>query len=120
MSTVLLVEDDRDLLFLYRVTLNKYGHTIKEASDARIALDLLDDPHYLPDIIFLDINMVVGLSGYGLIEEIRKRPRLNKVEIVVVTANDQYRTQVMEKGVRHFLVKPINILEMVALADRRA
>ncbi len=118
MSHILVVEDDEDLLFLYRAALASKGRVVTEAKNAQEAMTILANPEYLPSLIFLDINMAGGQSGFRIIEEIRRTPRLAASEVVVVTANDQHRTPARERGVRHFIVKPFDISEMATLAEQ--
>src|SRR5256885_343930 len=118
MSQVMIVEDDRDLLTLYRLALTKKGREITTLSDGSSAVDMLQNPGYCPDVIFVDVNMSTGISGLGLIDMIRQDPRLNCVPVVVVTANDMYRDTALDAGARAFLVKPVRIAEIADLANK--
>ena len=118
MSHVMIVEDDKDLLNLYRIALSKKGRDIATLSDGASALDMLQTPTFFPDVIFIDINMTTGISGFGLLNWIRQDPRLNCVPVVVVTANDMYRETALNAGARAFLTKPVRIAEIAALANK--
>jgi CheY-like chemotaxis protein len=118
MSHILVVEDDHDLLELYGFALSKRGRTITAASDSVTASSYLRNPYFCPDVIFLDINMNTGVSGLGLMQMIRLDPRLSHIPIVIVTANDQYRDYALSQGAWDFLVKPVKISELAAIANK--
>ena len=70
------------------------------------------------ELIILDINMAKGISGLGLLNMLRDNPRLNRVPVVVVTANDLYRDYAIRAGAKAFLVKPVKIADMADLANQ--
>jgi DNA-binding response OmpR family regulator len=116
MPTVLIVEDDQDLLFLYHTALTQKGYNVVEARNSAQVMDLLQAPDFIPELVFLDIGMP-DAPGTRAIDYMRSESRFNNTKIVVVTANEQYRTRVMEKGATMFLIKPITIAALVAVAD---
>ena len=118
MSHILIVEDDPDLLDLYTFTLARTGREITALYDPVSAIDLIQNPQFNPDLIFLDINMRAGISGLGLMSLIASTTRLKHVPVVVVTANDIYKEYALKAGAREFLVKPIRISDMADIANR--
>ena len=118
MSDILVVDDEKELLFLYEAGLEQSGHTVTGIRDADHALRIIQDTNYIPDVIILDINMVVGVSGFWLVERVREQPHLRRTQIVVITAEEEYRTYAEKQGIEHFVAKPFNIGDVVALIDR--
>jgi DNA-binding response OmpR family regulator len=116
MPTVLVVEDDNDLLFLYYTALSQKGYDVVEARSTTQAMELLEPPDFIPELVFVDMGMP-DAPGTRVITYLRSEPRFDNTRIVVVTANDQYRARVADKGISHFLVKPVTIAELVAVAD---
>jgi two-component system, sensor histidine kinase len=116
MPTVLIVEDDIDLLFLYHTALSQKGYNVIEAHSSGQAMDLLQAPDFVPELIFMDIGMP-DMPGTRAIEYMFNEERFQSTKIVVVTANEQYRERVQDKGISRFLVKPITISQLTALAD---
>ncbi len=116
MPTVLVVEDDNDLLFLYHTALSQKGYHVIEARNNAQAMELLQAPDFIPHLVFLDIGMP-DAPGTRIIHYMRSEPRFNDTRIVVVTANEHYQTRVDEGDISHFLVKPITITQLVDLAD---
>lgn len=85
MSTILVVDDDADTRFMFRLILERAGHAVVEAADGEAAMVLID-PNPLPDLITTDLTMPI-LNGEGLIERLRSNPRTASIPIVVVSAN---------------------------------
>ncbi len=116
MPTVLVVEDDLDLLFLYHTALSQKGYNVVEARNNAQAMELLHAPDFVPHLVFLDIGMP-DAPGTRIIHYMRSEPRFNDSRIVVVTANEQAHERVNDEDISHFLVKPITIAQLVEIAD---
>jgi signal transduction histidine kinase/DNA-binding response OmpR family regulator len=84
-STVMLVEDDLEIRGMMARTLKKDGWDVSEAGNGREALDLLAVKS--PDLILLDLMMPV-MDGFGFLAEMRVRPELQHIPVIVVTAMD--------------------------------
>ncbi len=116
MPTILVVEDDTDLLFLYHTALSQKGYNVIEARSNAQAMELLQAPDFIPELVFLDIGMP-DAPGTRIIHYMRSEPRFNDSRIVVVTANEQYHSRVNDADISHFLVKPVTITQLVTIAD---
>jgi CheY-like chemotaxis protein len=115
MAEVLVVEDDKDLVYIYRTALALAGHEVtmaRSGGEARAHLE-----HQTPDLVFLDMNMP-DESGAVLIKHIRGDSRFRNTSIVVVTANQLWRSQINEHDIQQFLVKPVSIENLVAVANK--
>ncbi len=68
---------------------------------------------YKPDMVFLDINMPIynGFQVFDFIEEI-------DFDIIFVTASDAFMKEAFEVGAVHYLVKPIDIDQLLHAIDR--
>jgi CheY-like chemotaxis protein len=84
-STVMLVEDDLKTRDMMARTLEKDGWNVSEAGNGREALDLLAAK--LPALILLDLMMPV-MDGFDFLAEMRVRPELLHIPVIVVTAKD--------------------------------
>src|SRR5262249_26016622 len=116
MPTVLVVEDDADLSFLYLTTLGQRGYEVVEAKSYTQAMELLRPDDYVPDLVILDIGMP-DAPGTRVIEYMHSEPRFEATRVIVITANDHYRERVENLGVNYFLVKPISIAQLVEVTD---
>jgi signal transduction histidine kinase len=68
-----------------------------------------------PDLIVSDV-MMPGMGGERLVKEIRTRPELAHVPIVLLTAkaDDELRTRLLREGAQDYLMKPFSAGELVA------
>jgi CheY-like chemotaxis protein len=83
-TTILIVEDDRDLRQMFRTTLSLAGYRVQEANDGVEALHLLDNER--PDLVVLDLGLP-RVSGYVVRQEIAANAHTRDIPIVVVTAS---------------------------------
>ncbi|HCI05253.1 MAG: Response regulator receiver protein [Parcubacteria group bacterium GW2011_GWC1_45_9] len=103
-KTVLIIEDDVFLQKAYDVKFEKEGIELLIASDGDQALAMLaKDP---PDLILLDI-MLPGISGFDVLEQIRKNDRWKSVPVLILSNLGQ--AEDIEKGkklgVKEYIIK---------------
>ncbi len=86
-GTILLVEDDHDIRVALRTMLEDEGYRVLTVTDGRAALALLERTTP-PQLILLDLMLPV-MDGWELARELRARPHLAAIPIVVITAFDR-------------------------------
>lgn len=105
----LLVDDDLDDQEIFLMTLEKINKNIKclTANDGVEALSLLTQNSFVPDYIFLDVNMP-KMNGIECLRSIKNIERLNDCKIFMYSTTSE--TSVLEKskklGATDFIVKP--------------
>jgi CheY-like chemotaxis protein len=82
-KTILWVEDDADLVAGLRGVMEREGWTVEVAGSAEEAKAKVDQVR--PDLIVMDIIMG-GEHGFAAIEDLRMRPELEKVPIVIFSS----------------------------------
>jgi len=82
---VLLVEDDTATRELIRRTLVAGGWNVREASNGREALTMIQRSR--PDLVLLDL-MMPEMDGFEFLEQLRAKPEWRGIPVVVVTAKD--------------------------------
>jgi two-component system response regulator GlrR len=105
MSTILLVDDDPDILKLVSLRLSAAGHGVREAESGEKALALLAASR--PDLVITDLKMG-GMDGLALFDEIRKQaPTL---PVIILTAHGTIPDAVAatRRGVFAFQPKPFD------------
>ena len=108
-KTCLLVDDDEDDTEIFAIAMGEADSSIDcvFASDAAAALSLLEDKSFVPDYIFLDLNMP-QMSGKECLVEIRKRQHLSTVPVIIFSTSASQRdmddTQAL--GASSFITKP--------------
>ncbi|KAE8753519.1 response regulator [Paraburkholderia madseniana] len=82
MSTILLVDDEVDSLWLLQIILEGRGYRILLAEGGEAALDKA--ARYLPDLIVTDWNMP-GMDGIALCERLKFYPALAQIPVVMAS-----------------------------------
>lgn len=110
MLKILIAEDDRELRRLFAHVLIKNGYAVKEASNGKEALDVMDNEYF--DLIISDIMMPV-MDGYELVSFLRESG--NTTPVMMITAKDAFddMRRGFLSGSDDYMIKPVNINEMV-------
>ncbi len=82
---LLVVEDDPDLLKLYRMTIASWDLPLELLTAANGFKGLLQVGQTRPDMLIADLNMP-GIDGFRMIRALKADPASNQMEMVVVTA----------------------------------
>jgi CheY-like chemotaxis protein len=85
MKTVLVVDDEFDLLQTICATLELGGYRTVSAGNGRAALEVLDREQ--PDLVLTDV-MMPYVTGYELVAALRKRPGGKAMPVVLMSAID--------------------------------
>jgi CheY-like chemotaxis protein len=111
---ILVVDDDQGILDSFEVLLGDRYELVK-AENGYEALRILESNP--PQLIFLDIKMP-GIDGIDILKKLQREQK--KVEVVVITAIDQERTEEEAKslGVTGYLKKPLDIFEVERIASQ--
>jgi two-component system phosphate regulon response regulator PhoB len=109
---ILVVDDERDITALVAYHLAKEGYRVSTAASGPEALKAAADER--PDLVVLDL-MLPGLSGYEVLEELRRREESREVGVVVLTARREEgdRIKGLSLGADDYLVKPFSPQELV-------
>ena len=104
--TILLVDDEEDILEFLSYNLEKEGFKAVRATDGRQAIEKARE--YEPQLVLLDV-MMPGMDGIETCEEIRKIPTLNNSLIAFLTARGEDYSQIagFEAGGDDYITKPI-------------
>lgn len=107
---LLVIEDERDLLFVLQKTLEEEGYAVDTAADGAAGLQKAQATDY--DAIVLDI-MLPKLDGWGVLAELRKT---KKTPVLMLTARDEVRDRVrgLDLGADDYLAKPFEREELLA------
>lgn len=122
-TTVLVADDDRDILDLLCLRLERAGYRVLRAVDGEAAIDLIRKE--IPDVCILDVRMP-KLDGYEVVTEIRADPRTRHIPVMIATAHADPSEEGTSKrfGADDYVAKPFNARELVSripslLAARR-
>lgn len=116
MAKILIVEDDKIILNMYRLKFTHGGHTVELAENGQKALELMKT--FRPDIVLMDLMMPV-MDGYQALTKAKEDPEIKNIPIVILTnlsmAEDAEKTK--KKGAIDYIVKsdltPGEVLEKI-------
>ena len=112
MIRVLIVEDEKPISNLIRLSLTKEGYSCTCAYDGAAAADLLEENQY--DLVLLDV-MLPQVDGFELMEYIRPM----EIPVIFLTAKDSVSDRVrgLRLGAEDYIVKPFEVIELLARID---
>ncbi|HEX9786771.1 MAG TPA: response regulator, partial [Candidatus Binatia bacterium] len=106
-----------NLLLLLDRILSKEGFTVKTASNAYQALDLIDERPFT--LAILDIKMF-PVDGVALLSEIKKRSPSTQVVMITAYPTVDTRNECLKSGASTYLTKPLDIQELKTLVQSLA
>ncbi len=117
-ATILVVDDQTELLLGIQLTLEAAGYRVLLAQDGHLALELL--LHEPVDLILADIAMP-EMNGYQLYEKVRADSRLVQVQFVFLTARAMASDIRYGKalGADDYLTKPVKPEDLLAAIEGR-
>jgi DNA-binding response OmpR family regulator len=109
-QSILVVDDDREMLRLLSRTLELEGYDATIAADGKSAMALLEK--YGPDLVVLDI-MMPGVDGFQVLELIRQR---SNVPVIMLTARCDLTSlcDAVVLGADDYVTKPFHTRELLA------
>jgi CheY-like chemotaxis protein len=113
-KSVLIVEDDPDLLDMMEIVLDSAGYPVRKALNGKEALDAVAAE--MPAIILLDMKMPV-MDGWEFAARFRERHGA-AATIIVVTAAADARLRAEEVGAKDYLAKPFEIDDLLRCVER--
>jgi len=112
MIKIFIVEDEKPISDLLRMSLTKAGYECRCAYDGLVAADILETERF--DLILLDV-MLPGADGFELMEYIRHLD----MPVIFITAKNMVEDKVkgLRMGAEDYIVKPFEIIELLARVE---
>ena len=118
MSRILLVDDDKDIIFIIKRKLGENGFDVDIFDDPYEALQNFKPKFY--DLIILDVRMP-GMNGFDLFEKLKEIDPSAKINFM--TAFEFYPNEekqiVSDLGGSGFIQKPISINKLIEIINRQ-
>lgn len=113
---ILVVDDLRTNRLKLSLGLKQQGHTVAEAENGRLALEMLHAQAF--DLVLLDILMP-EMDGYEVLERMKNDPTLRDVPVIVISAQDELESVVrgIELGAEDYLPKSFDPILLKARID---
>lgn len=116
MSKVMIVDDEKDVLYLLKVLMEREKFQVIEASNGLEAYNKLtsDNPE-IPDLIILDI-MMPEMDGYTFQSKIQEIESLRRIPIIILTAKGKMKDLFeLSSNIHAFVEKPFDPKNLIRI-----
>jgi CheY-like chemotaxis protein len=115
--TILVVDDEPDILLAARLMLEAAGWMVIEAASGEEALELVETETTNVEAVFLDLRMP-GVGGWGVLKELRAK-RISRLPVIVLSAYfDPFAVEESaELGAAGYLSKPFGAADLTGVLD---
>lgn len=112
-ETILVVEDEQDILELITFNLEANGYTVLQASSGEKGLEVANKKK--PDLIILDL-MLPGIDGLEVCKKIKRVEDTAEIPIIMVTAKSEDSDIItgLELGADDYITKPFSTKVLIA------
>lgn len=115
MTTILLVEDDLDLLEALKVTLEGASYKVDAAHTSSLAIQLLKNKHY--EIVLSDINLD-KMNGIELLQHIKKHNQATAVVLMTAYGKIDDAVFAMKNGAIDYITKPFVASDLISKLNK--
>ncbi len=112
MASILIADDDPNILRALAFLMHEEGHDVRTVADGEAALAAIAEAP--PELVLLDV-MMPKRNGYDVCRALRSDPHYGRLRIVMLTAKGREadKRAGMELGVDAYLTKPFAIRDVV-------
>jgi two-component system alkaline phosphatase synthesis response regulator PhoP len=112
-GTVLVIDDEKDLIELVRYNLDKEGFDVVAAHDGTSGLEIAT--RHKPNLVVLDL-MMPGMDGLEVCRRMRGDERTRRIPVIMLTAKAAETDRIvgLELGADDYVTKPFSPRELVA------
>ncbi|MCX6623207.1 MAG: response regulator [Acidobacteria bacterium] len=107
MTRALVVDDSKVMRLILAKTLTEFGIDVVQAANGREACGIMEREGGSYDLVLVDWNMP-EMTGLEFVEQVRKRPALNFVRLMMVTTETEIEqmARALEAGADEYVMKP--------------
>lgn len=112
-KTILVVDDEKDLLDLIEYNLKKENFDVLKAENGEEGIKIAKE--HKPDLVLMDI-MMPKMDGMEAVEKMRADDDLKSIPIIFLTARSDEKTEVegLNKGGDDYITKPISTTKLIS------
>jgi len=116
---VLVCDDERHIVRLIQVNLERQGYIVVTAFDGKEGLEKIRSEK--PNLVVLDV-MMPYMDGFEVLKTIRREPDTENLPVIMLTAKAQDKDvfEGYHYGADMYLTKPFNPMELVTFVKRIA
>jgi len=112
-QTILIVDDEQDLLDLIEYNLKQQGFEVLTADNGNRGIQIARDEK--PNLVLLDV-MMPQMDGIEVCDRMREDPGLKNIPIIFLTARSDEKTEIegLNKGADDYITKPISTSKLIS------
>ncbi|MBV6457268.1 MAG: Alkaline phosphatase synthesis transcriptional regulatory protein PhoP [Fimbriimonadaceae bacterium] len=116
---ILVCDDERHIVRLIQVNLERQGYTVVTAYDGKEGLEKIRAEK--PNLVVLDV-MMPYMDGFEVLKTLRREPEFEALPVIMLTAKAQDKDvfEGYHYGADMYLTKPFNPMELVTFVKRIA
>jgi two-component system phosphate regulon response regulator PhoB len=116
-GTILIVDDEEDILELVKLNLAREGYDVLTATSGEQALKLAQA--HQPELVILDL-MLPGIDGLEVCKILKRNPKTEQMRVVMLTAKSEESDIItgLELGADDYITKPFSAKVLVARVRR--
>ena len=116
-KTILVVDDEPELVTLIRRILEKNGYRVVCAYDGRQVFDVLKKQR--PDLILLDI-MMPEMNGFEVLARLKGDRETSSIAVILLTARDEFQEMITgyDTGTDYYITKPFTRTQLIKGINR--
>ncbi len=115
-SQILMIEDDREMVTLGRLILEREGYRVLSAYSGQEGLELLNEHYNDIDLVLLDV-MLPGMYGWEILEHIKTDEKTKHIPVIMLTARhyleDEVETGKYADLFAEYVVKPFVVRDLL-------
>jgi len=116
-KTILIVDDEVEILDYLENVLTEYGYNILKAVNGKVAIDIYKKEKVKPDLLLLDIVMPV-LDGKKVIQKLSRINPALKIIVITSYATEKVIQDIKSLGINYFLFKPFKVSNLMELISK--
>jgi DNA-binding response OmpR family regulator len=113
---ILVVDDNKDILHLFKKILSTHGYNVTSAENGYEALKMaFEDP---PDLILLDLALP-KMDGFTVCKKLKESVKTSMIPVVIVTCRDTMKDKILglQLGADDYITKPIYYVELLTRVE---
>ncbi len=114
MKTVLLTDDNEDIIELVSLVLANAGYSLITAADGLEAVDICLEQS--PALVLMDLNMP-GMNGIDAIKTLREKGYDNPIVVLTASDSEQDREMAEQAGCNEYVLKTMEMTGLESILD---
>jgi len=117
MPTILLLDDNKDMLQVLSETLEFHQHTVICGFNGHEGINHLNTCTHLPDIIISDLNMP-NMNGVEFLGALQRNTIWSQIPVAIMSGETGDRSHILQAGADAFVLKPFHYQEIEILLQQ--